>query len=88
MLENFERRCRVAKEQPFLDERPMNDTAAACAWENFRRPLLGRFTRQGRIHFIILLGYGQDGIVWKVSIDRQTYALKVVSGSLINQVYC
>ncbi|RBR24091.1 uncharacterized protein FIESC28_03090 [Fusarium coffeatum] len=76
-LENFERRCRVAKAQPFLDEKPMNDTAAACAWENFRRPLLGRFTRHGRIGFIKLLGYGQDGIVWKVGIDSQTYALKV-----------
>ncbi|KAF4944504.1 hypothetical protein FGADI_12643, partial [Fusarium gaditjirri] len=76
-LENFEERCRVAKAQPFLDEKPMNDTAAACAWENFRRPLLGRFTRHGRIDFIKLLGYGQDGIVWKVGIYSQIYALKV-----------
>ncbi|EXL68458.1 hypothetical protein FOPG_15467 [Fusarium oxysporum f. sp. conglutinans race 2 54008] len=77
VLENFEKRCHHAKAQPFLDEKPMNDTAAACAWENFRRPLLGRFTRHGRIDFIKLLGYGQDGIVWEVAIDSLTYALKV-----------
>ncbi|EWZ78679.1 hypothetical protein FOWG_17097 [Fusarium oxysporum f. sp. lycopersici MN25] len=77
VLENFEKRCHHAKAQPFLDEKPMNDTAAACAWENFCRPLLGRFTRHGRIDFIKLLGYGQDGIVWEVVIDSQTYALKV-----------
>ncbi|KAF5689155.1 hypothetical protein FDENT_4519 [Fusarium denticulatum] len=77
VLENFERRCRHAKAQPFLADKPMNDTAAACAWENFRRPLLGHFASYKRIDFIKLLGYGQDGIVWEVVIDSQTYALKV-----------
>ncbi|WXC67137.1 hypothetical protein SNK03_012906 [Fusarium graminearum] len=75
--EDFERWCRVAKEKPFLDEKPMSDTAAACAWQDFKRPLLGRFTRHERVDFIELLGYGQDGIVWKVNIGSQACALKV-----------
>lgn len=78
LLEDFERWCRVVKEKPFLDEKPMSDTAAACAWQDFKRPLLGRFTRHERVDFIELLGYGEDGIVWKVNIGSQACALKVV----------
>ncbi|KAF0644050.1 hypothetical protein FPSE5266_20055 [Fusarium pseudograminearum] len=77
ILEEFVRRCQAVKEKPFLDEKPMSDTAAACAWQDFKRPLLGRFTRHERVYFIELLGYGEDGIVWKVNIGGQTYALKV-----------
>ncbi|KAG8670386.1 hypothetical protein FPOAC2_09742 [Fusarium poae] len=72
----FERRCKVAKEKPFLDKKPMSDTAAACSWKDFKRPLLGRFMCHERIDFIKLLGYGEDGIVWKVNIGSQVYALK------------
>ncbi|KAG6209100.1 hypothetical protein E4U34_007719 [Claviceps purpurea] len=76
-LSRFERRCIRAKQQPFLDERPMSDTAAACAWKDFRHPLLGRFTHPGSFKFMKVLGFGVDGVVWKVRIDSQTYALKV-----------
>ncbi|RSL58327.1 hypothetical protein CEP51_014092 [Fusarium floridanum] len=77
ILSDFERRCRAAKEQPFLDEKLIDDTTTACAWANFRRPRLGRFKQQGAFTFTNLLGYGQDGIVWKVDAGGQVYALKV-----------
>ncbi|KAG6072543.1 hypothetical protein E4U31_007014 [Claviceps sp. LM219 group G6] len=73
----LERRYMLAKKQPFLDEKPMSETAAACAWQDFRHPLLGRFTPQGSFEFMKLLGFGFDGAVWKVRIDSKTYALKV-----------
>ncbi|RSL83423.1 hypothetical protein CEP52_016718 [Fusarium oligoseptatum] len=78
ILLDFERRCRVAKEQPFLDEKSIDDTTTDCAWANLRRPRLGRFKQQGAFTFTNLLGYGQDGIVWKVDAGGgQIYALKV-----------
>ncbi|PNY22354.1 Uncharacterized protein TCAP_07149 [Tolypocladium capitatum] len=55
----------------------MDDTTIACAWENFRRPLLRRFKLQGKAKFIDLVGYGLDGIVWKVEIGGCIVALKV-----------
>ncbi|KAF2458181.1 hypothetical protein BDY21DRAFT_214789 [Lineolata rhizophorae] len=55
----------------------MHDTASSCAWRNFRRPRLGHFEHQGRINFTELLGYGLDGIVWKINVDDCAYALKV-----------
>ncbi|KAG6092135.1 hypothetical protein E4U30_005830 [Claviceps sp. LM220 group G6] len=76
-LTRFERQCIRSREQPFLDDRPMSDTAAACAWKDFRHPLLGRFTHQGSFKFMEMLGFGIDGVVWKVRIDSKTYALKV-----------
>ncbi|KAG5954398.1 hypothetical protein E4U57_004525 [Claviceps arundinis] len=76
-LSRLERRCIRAKQQPFLDEKPMSDTAAACAWKDFRHPLLGRFPDQGSFKFVKMLGFGIDGVVWKVRMDGQTYALKV-----------
>lgn len=77
-LARFEARCHKAKQQPFLDERPMSEAVCSCAWRNFRQPL-GHFEHQGRANFKRLLGYGVDGIVWKVTIDERVYALKVVS---------
>ncbi|KAM5368762.1 hypothetical protein ACJZ2D_009316 [Fusarium nematophilum] len=77
LLSNFEKRCHIAKQQPFLDERSMDDTRSACAWRNFRRPRLGHFEHQGRINFTKLLGYGLDGMVWKINVDDCAYALKV-----------
>ncbi|KAG6092134.1 hypothetical protein E4U30_005829 [Claviceps sp. LM220 group G6] len=76
-LTRFDRLCIRAKQQPCLDEKPMSDTAAACAWKDFRHPLLGRFTHQGSFRFLKALGFGVDGVVWKVRIDSRTYALKV-----------
>ncbi|KAG5955645.1 hypothetical protein E4U57_003278 [Claviceps arundinis] len=76
-LSRYDRQCIRAKKQPFLDEKPMSETAAACAWQDFRHPLLGRFTPQGSFEFMKLLGFGLDGAVWKVRIDSKTYALKV-----------
>ncbi|KAG6237143.1 hypothetical protein E4U24_007564 [Claviceps purpurea] len=72
-----QRLCIRARQQAFLDDKPMSDTAAACAWKDFRRPLLGRFTHRGSFKFMKLLGFGIDGVVWKVRIDSKTYALKV-----------
>ncbi|KAH7151929.1 hypothetical protein B0J13DRAFT_251942 [Dactylonectria estremocensis] len=77
LLSNFETRCQNAKQQPFLDERLMDDIPSACAWRNFRRPRLRRFKLQGSVNFTKLLGYGLDGIVWKVEIGGCVYALKV-----------
>ncbi|KAG6025881.1 hypothetical protein E4U19_002900 [Claviceps sp. Clav32 group G5] len=76
-LSRFERRCIRVKKQPFFDEKPMSETAAACAWQDFRHPLLGRFPSQGSFKVIKLLGFGIDGAVWKVRMDSKTYALKV-----------
>lgn len=78
-ISKFVERCRIAKEQPYLDERLMDDAVTDCAWENFRRPRLGRFDKQGPLSFTKRLGYGLDGIVWKVNIGGHVYALKVVS---------
>ena len=78
-LARFEARCHKAKQQPFLDERPMSEAVRFCAWRNFRKPCLGHFEHQGKANFKRLLGYGVDGIVWKVTIDERVYALKVVS---------
>lgn len=66
------------KEKPFLDEKLMDDGPTPCAWSNFRRPLLRRFKQQGTFAFTDLLGYGYDGVVWKVEVGGQVYALKVV----------
>lgn len=62
LVSGFEKRYEKAKQQPFLDERLMDDAAIACAWENFRRPLLRRSNLQGKTKFIDLIGYGLDGI--------------------------
>lgn len=78
-LARFEARCQKAKQQPFLDERPMSEVVTSCAWRNFRQPHLGHFEHQGKINFKRLLGYGVDGVVWKTTIDERVYALKVVS---------
>lgn len=86
ILLSFEKRCRVAKEQPFLDEELMDDTTRACTWRNFHQPRLGRFKNQGGLAFIKLLGYGRDGIVWKVDADDHTYALKVVGLSYLSYI--
>ncbi|KAG5959549.1 hypothetical protein E4U56_004904 [Claviceps arundinis] len=77
-LSRRERRSIRAKQLPFLEERPMTDTVADCAWKDLVNPLLGRFTHQGSFRFLKFLGFGVDGVVWKVRIDSQTYALKVV----------
>ncbi|KAG6160808.1 hypothetical protein E4U51_007444 [Claviceps purpurea] len=76
-LSKLETQCIRAKQQTFLDENPMSDTAAACAWRDFRHPLLGRFTHHESFKFMKLLGFGVDGVVWKVRSDSKTYALKV-----------
>ncbi|KAG6078468.1 hypothetical protein E4U15_004246 [Claviceps sp. LM218 group G6] len=76
-LSRWERRSIRAKQLPFLEERPMNDTVADCAWKDLVNPLLGRFTHQGGFRFLKFLGFGVDGVVWKVRINHQTYALKV-----------
>ena len=57
----------------------MGDSAAACTWEDFRQPRLGRFISHERLEILELLGHGQDGIVWQVKTGSRTYALKVVS---------
>lgn len=56
----------------------MSEAVSSCAWRNFRQPHLGRFECQGKVKFMRLLGYGVDGVVWKVTIDERVYALKVV----------
>ncbi|KAH8650414.1 hypothetical protein BGZ61DRAFT_542225 [Ilyonectria robusta] len=63
--------------QPFLDERSMDDATSACAWRDFHRPRLWRFKLQGTVNFTKLLGYGLDGIVWRLEIGGCVYALKV-----------
>ncbi|KAG6107507.1 hypothetical protein E4U13_006926, partial [Claviceps humidiphila] len=55
----------------------MSETAAACAWRDFQKPRLGRFTHQRSIRFTKLLGWGEEGIVWRVRTDSKTYALKI-----------
>ncbi|KAG6292384.1 hypothetical protein E4U45_006966 [Claviceps purpurea] len=55
----------------------MSESAAACAWRDFQKPRLGRFTHQRSIRFTRRLGCGEDGMVWRVRIDSKTYALKV-----------
>lgn len=37
------------------------------------------------IHWIKQLGYGLDGVVWRVEINGRVFAVKVVSG--ITEVY-
>lgn len=60
----------------------MDDADVACAWSDFRRPLLRRSNLQGNLTFIDLVGYGLDGIVWEVNIGNRIAALKVVSSAL------
>ncbi|KAG6075578.1 hypothetical protein E4U15_005589 [Claviceps sp. LM218 group G6] len=67
----------LPQEQPFLDEKPMSESAAACAWQDFQKPRLGRFMHQRSIRFTKRLGCGEDGMVWRVRIDSKTYALKI-----------
>ncbi|RDA91336.1 hypothetical protein CP533_1584 [Ophiocordyceps camponoti-saundersi (nom. inval.)] len=76
-VSDFDRRYQKEKQQPFRDERLMDETTITCAWADFRRPLLKRCNLQGNLNFIKLLGYGMDGIVWKAEIGRQVVALKV-----------
>ncbi|KAG6091817.1 hypothetical protein E4U31_007204 [Claviceps sp. LM219 group G6] len=66
-----------ARKPSFIDEKSMSESAAACAWRDFQKPRLGRFTHQRSIRFTKLLGWGEDGIVWRVRIDSKTYALKI-----------
>ncbi|KAG6292385.1 hypothetical protein E4U45_006967 [Claviceps purpurea] len=55
----------------------MSESAADSAWKDFQAPRLGRFTHQRKIRFTKLLGWGEDGIVWRVRVDSKTYALKI-----------
>lgn len=56
----------------------VESTAAACTWQDLRTPRLRQYKREGEIAFTRLLGFGLDGIVWKVETCGHTYALKVV----------
>ncbi|KAL3959843.1 hypothetical protein ACCO45_004960 [Purpureocillium lilacinum] len=78
VLAAFEERCRKAKQQPFLDETLMDEREIACSWSDFKRPLLRRYNLQGSLIFIDVVGYGVDGIVWRVEVDCRIMALKVL----------
>ncbi len=82
VLAAFEERCRKAKQQPFLDETLMDEREIACSWSDFKRPLLRRYNLQGSLIFIDVVGYGVDGIVWRVEVGCRIMALKVVSSTL------
>lgn len=75
---HLEERCRASKRKPFLDEQPMVGDPN-CSWANFCQPKLRACQLPRGIRWVAQLGYGLDGIVWKVNIDGRTYALKVVS---------
>jgi hypothetical protein len=49
------------------------------AWRHFLRPRLRKCPFEAEIEFGEQLGFGIDGIVWKVNIGGRTFALKVVS---------
>ncbi|KAM4055258.1 kinetochore sim4 complex subunit FTA2 domain-containing protein [Hirsutella rhossiliensis] len=55
----------------------MDEREITCTWSDFRRPMLRRCNLQDNLTFIDLVGYGLDGIVWKVEIDNRIAALKV-----------
>ncbi|KAK4078102.1 hypothetical protein Purlil1_12071 [Purpureocillium lilacinum] len=77
LVSAFERRCRKAKQQRFLDERLMEERNITCTWSDLTRPMLKRCGLPGSITFVDLIGYGLDGIVWKVKMNNQVSALKV-----------
>ncbi|KAH8909443.1 hypothetical protein BR93DRAFT_924428 [Coniochaeta sp. PMI_546] len=72
----FVKHCREANKRPFLDEQPMVGSPD-CSWRHFRRPLLRKCPFEAEIEFGEQLGFGIDGIVWKVNIGGRTFALKV-----------
>lgn len=73
----FLERCEAAKKQPFLDTQPLVGHPD-CAWANFRQPLLRSCQLPHDIQWRKRLGCGIDGIVWRVNIGQDTFALKVV----------
>ncbi|EGY20899.1 uncharacterized protein VDAG_02423 [Verticillium dahliae VdLs.17] len=72
----FTERCDAVKKSPFLDFRPITDKPD-LQWENFRQPLLKKSPLLTEIEYQCQLGFGVDGIVWKVEIEGKAYALKV-----------
>jgi hypothetical protein len=80
-VSNFEKECQTEKQQAFLDD-ALESPIALCTWQHLRYPRLRRFKLEGEIAFTRLLGFGLDGIVWKVEICSHAYALKVVRWSV------
>lgn len=74
-------KCENWKQQPFLDAEPMIGDPS-CDWDGFRYPMLRKCPLSpDKVRYESQLGYGVDGVVWKVTIDDKAYALKVVGKS-------
>ena len=81
IIDRFIELCRNEKQKPFIDDGLLEDSPAPL-WADLQNPRLRRCPLQHEMEWLERLGFGVDGIVWKVKIAGDTYALKIVSSCM------